>query len=240
MAAMSKTSETGCRRLAHWCGARRLRCGLDSSTQRQDERSRNVMRRGLQTVPESSRKQEDKVNSARHELQWKHPQMSEHAMKSRTYRINRGVHGASWEKGSGKPHLQRPVKSAKVLEFEEDFCHLLQDQKQRRQPGDQAWTTTLVMVSVAAQNRCAQHCQQSLTNTRISQCCALHFFKRMACAKAAPKVDPESGGKIALRASADGIQLKVETTPRQHQDSAASVQLSSRRQLCSGWPCLPV
>ena len=97
VAAMSKTRETGCRRLAHWCGARRLRCGLDSSTQRQDERSRNVMRRGLQTVPESSRKQENKVNSACHELQWKHPQMSEHAMKSRTYRINRGVHGASWE-----------------------------------------------------------------------------------------------------------------------------------------------
>ena len=35
-----------------------------SSTQRQDESSRNATRHGLQTVPESSQKQEDRVNSA--------------------------------------------------------------------------------------------------------------------------------------------------------------------------------
>ena len=45
------------------------------------------------------------------------------------------------------------------------------------------------------------------------------FVKRMAYAKAVLKVDPEPAlkllaDKIAVRASADGIQLKVETAPR--------------------------
>ena len=45
------------------------------------------------------------------------------------------------------------------------------------------------------------------------------FFKRMACAKAVLKVDPEPAfrslaDKIAARASADGIQLEVEVAPR--------------------------
>ena len=36
----------------------------------------------------------------------------------------------------------------------------------------------------------------------------------MACAKTVLKADPEKAGdKIALRASADGIQVKVETAP---------------------------
>ena len=51
-----KTCETGWRRSGYRCGARRLRCGLDSSTQRQDESCRNVMRHGLQTVPERDRR----------------------------------------------------------------------------------------------------------------------------------------------------------------------------------------
>ena len=71
--------------------------------------------------------------------------MSVHAMKSHTYRINRGVHGASWRKVVQK---QRPAGNVKLPEFEMDFCYLLQDP--RHQPGDQAWTTTLVMVDVAA------------------------------------------------------------------------------------------
>ena len=54
------------------------------------------------------------------------------------------------ERGRAKPHLQRPVESVKVPEFEMDFCYLLQDPKRRHQPGDQAWATTLVMVDVAA------------------------------------------------------------------------------------------
>ena len=49
----------------------------------------------MQTVPESSLKQEDKENSVCHELQTNHQLMNEHAMKLHTYRINRGVHGAS-------------------------------------------------------------------------------------------------------------------------------------------------
>ena len=52
-------------------------------------------RRG-KTVPESSQKQEDKGNSVCHELQTNHQPMSKYAMKSHTYRVNRGVHGASW------------------------------------------------------------------------------------------------------------------------------------------------
>ena len=56
------------------------------------------------------------------------------------------------EKGRAKPHLQRLVESVKVPEFEMNFCYLLQGPKQRHQPGDQAWTTTLVMVDVAIQN----------------------------------------------------------------------------------------
>ena len=54
------------------------------------------------------------------------------------------------ERGRAKPHLQRPVESVKVPEFEMDFCYLLQDPKRRHQPGDQAWATTLVMVDVVA------------------------------------------------------------------------------------------
>ena len=78
----------------HRCGARRLRCGLDSSTQRQDESSRNATRHGLKIVPESSQKQEDMVNSVCHELQTNPQLRTEHAMKSHTCRINRGVRGA--------------------------------------------------------------------------------------------------------------------------------------------------
>ena len=38
------------------------------------------------------------------------------------------------EKGRAKPHLQRPVESVKVPEFEMDFCYLLQDPKRRHEP----------------------------------------------------------------------------------------------------------
>ena len=56
------------------------------------------------------------------------------------------------EKGRAKPHLQRPVESVKIPEFEMDFCCLLQDTLRRHQPGDEACTTTLVTVNAAAQN----------------------------------------------------------------------------------------
>ena len=65
VAAMSKTCAT---------------CWRRSAQQRQDDSSRNATGHGLQTVLESSQKQEDKVNSACHELQTNHQQMSEHAM----------------------------------------------------------------------------------------------------------------------------------------------------------------
>ena len=54
------------------------------------------------------------------------------------------------------------------------------------------------------------------------------FVKRMAYAKAALKVDPEPAlkllaDKIAVRASADGIQLKVETALRFSSQSIGAV-----------------
>ena len=122
-------------------------------------------------------------------------------------------------KGRAKPHLQRPVESVKFLEFEMDFCYLLQDPKRRHQPGDQAWANTLVMVDVVAQNPlCAAISTKSDENAYLSAMCAA-FVNRMAYAKAVLKVDPEPAlkllaDKIAVRASADGIQLKVETSPR--------------------------
>ena len=163
---------------------------------RHDESSRNATKHGLQTVPESSQKQEDKVNSVYHEPQMNPQLRNEHAMKSHICRINRGV---------------RQVESVKVPEFVMDFCYLLQD--------DQAWATTLVMVDVAAQNPlCAAISTKSDENAYLSAMCAV-FVKRMAYTKAVLKVDPEPAlrllaDKIAVRASADGIQLKVETAPR--------------------------
>ena len=88
-----------------------------------------------------------------HELQTNHQLMNEHAMKSHTHLPYQPW--CAWcvmGKGRAKPHLQRPVESVRVPEFEMDFCYLLQDPKQRHQPGVQAWATTLVMVDVAAQN----------------------------------------------------------------------------------------
>ena len=54
------------------------------------------------------------------------------------------------------------------------------------------------------------------------------FVKRMAYAEVVLKVDPEPAlkllaDKIAVRASADGIQLKVETAPRFSSQSIGAV-----------------
>ena len=111
------------------------------------------------------------------------------------------------------------MESVKVPEFEMDFCHLLRDPK--------AETSALWTDDVAAQNpMCAALSTMSDENAYLS---ALRtaFVKRMAYAKAVLKVDPEPAlkllvDKIALRASADGSQLKVETAPRF--SSQASVQ----------------
>ena len=122
-------------------------------------------------------------------------------------------------KGRAKPHLQKPVESVKVPEFAMGFCFLLQDPKQRHQPGDQAWATTFVMVDVAAWNpKCAALSTKSDEHACLSALCTA-FVIRMTHAKAVLKVDPEPAlkvlaDKIALRAGADGIQLKVETAPR--------------------------
>ena len=100
-------------------------------------------------------------------------------------------------------------------------AHLLQDPKRRHEPGDQAWATTPVMVDVAAQNPlCAAFSTTSDENAYLTAMCAA-FVKRKAYAKAVLKVDPEPAlrslaDEIAARASADGIQLKVEVA----QDSA--------------------
>ena len=244
MTAMFKTCAT-VEGAWHRCGARRLRCGLDSSTQSQDENSRNATIDGLKIVSESSQKQEDKVNSECHELLKNRLQMSEHAMKPHTYLIT-VVCVVLMGKGRAKPHLQRPVESVKVREFEMDFCNLLQDPKRRHepgpaaistksvdpkrrhQPGDQVWATTLVMVDVAAQNpSCAAISTKYDENAYLSAVCAA-VVKRMAYANAVLKVDPESAlkllaDKIAVRASADGIQLKVETAPRFRSQSIGAV-----------------
>ena len=72
------------------------------------------------------------------------------------------------------------------------------------------------MVDVAAQNPlCAAISTKSDENAYLTAMCAA-FITRMAYAKAVLKVDPEPAlrslaDKIAVRASADGIQLKVET-----------------------------
>ena len=118
-----------------------------------------------------------------------------------------------------KTYLQRPVENVKVPQFDMDFCYLLQDPKRKHQPGDQVWATTLLMVDVAAQNPlCRALSTMSGEDAYLSAMCAA-FVKRMACANTVLMVDPEPAlklltDKIALRASAEGIQLKVETAPR--------------------------
>ena len=111
------------------------------------------------------------------------------------------------EKGRAIPHLQRPVESVKVPEFETDFCYLLQESKRRHQPGDQAWATTLVMVHVAAQNPlCAALSTKSDENAYLSAMCAA-FVKRMAYANAVLKVVPEP----ALMLLADKIAVRQDS-----------------------------
>ena len=79
--------------------------------------------------------------------------------------------------------------------------------------------TTHVTVDVAAQNPlCAAISLKSDESAYLTAMCAA-FVKRMAYARAVLKVDPEPAlrslaEKIAVRASADGIHLKVETAPR--------------------------
>ena len=88
------------------------------------------------------------------------------------------------------------------------------------------------MVDVAAQNpMCAALSTKSDENAYLSPL-STACVKRMAYARAVLKVDPEPAlkllaDKIALRASEDGIQLKVET----YRDSAvkASVQLEEHK-----------
>ena len=120
-------------------------------------------------------------------------------------------------KSRAKPHLQRPVESVKVPEFKMDLCYLLQDPKRGHEPGDQTWATTLVTAIST----------KSDENAYITAMCAA-FVKRMAHARAVLKVDPEPAlrslaDKIAVRASADGIQLKVEAAPRFTCQSIGSV-----------------
>ena len=63
-------------------------------------------------------------------------------------------------------------RKCEVPVFEMDFCNPLQDPKQRHQPGDQAWATTLVMVDVAAQNpMCAALSTKSDENAYLSALC---------------------------------------------------------------------
>ena len=84
------------------------------------------------------------------------------------------------------------------------------------------------MVDVAVQNPlCAAISTKSGENAYLTAMCAA-FVKRMAYAKAVLKVDPEPAlrlleEKIAVRASADGIQPKAETAPRFSSQSIGAV-----------------
>ena len=89
------------------------------------------------------------------------------------------------------------------------------------------WATTLVLVDVAAQNPMSVTIPtKSDENAYLSALCTA-FAKRMAYANAVLRVDPEPALKTPadrialLRASADGIQLKVETAPRFSQSIGA-------------------
>ena len=131
------------------------------------------------------------------------------------------------EKGRAQPHLQRPVESVKVPEFELDFCYLLEDLSGDITLVIKRGATTLVMVNVSAQNPlCAAVSTKTDENAYLSALCTA-FVKRMACAKAVLKVVAEttlklSADKIALRASTDGTQLKIETAPRFSSQSVAA------------------
>ena len=85
VAAKFTTCETGSRLSVHENEAQKLSLGLVSFTQRQGENFRNETKLGLQTVPENSRKQEEKENSVCHELQRNHQQTNARAMKSHAY-----------------------------------------------------------------------------------------------------------------------------------------------------------
>ena len=84
------------------------------------------------------------------------------------------------------------------------------------------------MVDVAAQNPlCAAISTKSDEHAYLTDMCAA-FVKRMAYAKAALKVYQELAlrslaDKIAVRASVDGIKLKVETAPRFSSQSIGAV-----------------
>ena len=71
------------------------------------------------------------------------------------------------------------------------------------------------------------HPTKSDENAYLTAMCAA-FVKRISYAKAVLKVDPEpalrlSADMIAVRASADGIQFKVETAPRFSSQSIGAV-----------------
>ena len=185
--------------------------------QRQDESSRNAMRHGLQTVPELAEA------GGQGELRVPRAPAESFPEEGALHEITHLPYQpwCAWcvmEKGRAKPHLQRPVESVKVPEFVMDFCYLFQDPKRRHEPGDQAWATTLVMVDVAAQNPlCAAISTKSDENAYLTAMCAA-FVKQMAYATTVLKVDPEPplrswAEKIAVRASADVIQPKIETAP---------------------------
>ena len=84
------------------------------------------------------------------------------------------------------------------------------------------------MVDVAAQKPLgAAISTKSDENAYLAATCAA-FVKRMAYANAVLKVDPEPAlrslaEKIAVRASADGIQLDVERAPRLSSQSVGAV-----------------
>ena len=86
----------------------------------------------------------------------------------------------------------------------------------------------LLMVEVAAQNSLRAAISSKFDESAYLTAMCAAFVKRMACAKAHLKVDPDTAlrslaDKIAVRASADGLQPKVEVAPRFSSQSVGAV-----------------
>ena len=142
-------------------------------------------------------------------------------MKSHTDRASRGVRGASREKAC-EATFAAASGEFQMPESEMDFCYLFQDPMRPHQPGDQPWATTVVMGHVAAQNPMSAALSTKSAENAFPSAMRAALVNRMAYAKAVLKVKALAD-KIALRASAEGILLKVETAPRSSSQSVGPV-----------------
>ena len=200
-------------------GVPRPSFGRDSFTHRRGEDFRNETKIGSPIVPESLRRQEDKANSMCLGLQ----------RNRRQTKVNRVVCVVCHGKRMCETAFATTSESVKVLEFDMDFCYLLQDPKCRHQPGDQAWAKTLVMVDVAAQNTMSAAVPtKSDEDVYLSALCTA-LVQRMVYAEAVLKVDPEE----ALKTVADKIALRGQR--RRHPTGGRNgTEVQQQEHRCSG------